>query len=59
MPQIVDAQHATHALGPLAAMELARDKRLAERDTRRWCLDRCMATGYCDAVENLWDMSSK
>ena len=45
--------------GELNSMELARDKKLAERDTRRWCLDRCMATGYCDAVEDLWEMSSQ
>merc|ERR1712093_441574 len=44
--------------GSLNEYQLARDKRLAERDTRRWCLDRCLATGYCDAVEDLWKLSS-
>ena len=29
-------------------MQRSKDKRLAERDTRQWCLDRCLATGYCE-----------
>ena len=29
-------------------MQRSKDARLAERDTRRWCLDRCLSTGYCD-----------
>ena len=29
-------------------MQRSKDARLAERDTRRWCLDRCLATGYCE-----------
>merc|ERR1719506_3603626 len=32
------------------AMIAARDAKLAERDTKKWCVDRCLATGYCDAV---------
>ena len=28
-------------------MQRSKDTRLAERDTRQWCLDRCLATGYC------------
>ena len=46
------------ASGELNDMQLAKDTKLAERDTRRWCLDRCLSTGYCDAVEDLWDMTS-
>ena len=30
-------------------MQRSKDTRLAERDTRQWCLDRCLATGYCEA----------
>jgi hypothetical protein len=36
-----------------------RDGKLAERDTRKWCLDRCLATGYCDAVEDLLEMTTE
>ena len=35
-----------------------RDERLAKADTRRFCLDRCLATGYCDALEDLLEMST-
>lgn len=47
------------ASGELNFMQKRKDQRLAERDTRRWCLDRCLATGYCDAVEDLYQMSSE
>ena len=40
-------------------MRAARDKMLAERDTRKWCLDRCLATGYCEAVEDLWKLTTQ
>ena len=43
-------------LNPVRA---ARDKMLAERDTRKWCLDRCLATGYCEAVEDLWKLTTQ
>ena len=43
-------------LNPVRA---ARDKLLAERDTRKWCLDRCLATGYCEAVEDLWKLTTQ
>jgi hypothetical protein len=39
-------------------MQEVRDRKLAEKDTRRWCLDRCLATGYCDAVEDLLAMTT-
>ena len=29
-------------------MQRSKDAQLAERDTRRWCLDRCLSTGYCE-----------
>ena len=35
-----------------------RDKRLATADTRKFCLDRCLATGYCDALEDLLEMTT-
>ena len=40
------------------AMIASRDAKLAERDTKKWCLERCLATGYCDAVEDILDMST-
>uniref|UniRef100_A0A7S0EQH5 Uncharacterized protein n=1 Tax=Phaeocystis antarctica TaxID=33657 RepID=A0A7S0EQH5_9EUKA len=40
-------------------MQRSKDTRLAERDTRQWCLDRCLATGYCEVIEDLWELSSE
>ena len=40
-------------------MQKVRDASLAKTDTRRWCLDRCLATGYCDTIEDLWEMTTK
>jgi hypothetical protein len=40
-------------------VQFRKDTRLASRDTRRWCLDRCLNTGHCDAVEDILDMSTK
>ena len=37
---------------------MGRDLRLAKENTHRFCLDRCLATGYCDALEDLLEMSS-
>eukprot|EP00320_Phaeocystis_rex_P009798 CAMPEP_0119065224 /NCGR_PEP_ID=MMETSP1178-20130426/8090_1 /TAXON_ID=33656 /ORGANISM="unid sp, Strain CCMP2000" /LENGTH=210 /DNA_ID=CAMNT_0007046725 /DNA_START=42 /DNA_END=675 /DNA_ORIENTATION=+ len=50
---------AAEAAGDLNPMQRSRDAKLAERDTRQWCVDRCLATGYCEAVEDLWELSSK
>ena len=47
------------ASGELNSMQMQKDLRLAERDTRRWCLDRCLSTGYCDVIEDLWSMSTE
>ena len=41
-----------------STVQQRKDKALMERDTRRWCLDRCLATGYCDAIEDLWEMDT-
>jgi hypothetical protein len=35
-----------------------RDAKLAQTDTRRFCPDRCLATGYCDALEDLLEMTT-
>ena len=39
-------------------VERMRDEKLAARDTRKWCLDRCLATGACEALEDLWQLSA-
>merc|ERR550514_1095577 len=36
-----------------------RDEKLAQKDTRAFCLDRCLATGYCDVLEDLLEMTTK
>ena len=41
---------AAEAAGDLNPMQRSRDKKLAERDTRQWGLDRCLATGYCEVA---------
>ena len=28
-------------------------------NVRGWCADRCLATGYCDAVEDLLDLTTE
>ena len=43
----------------LSPVQKVRDSRLAERDTRAWCLDRCLATGFCDTLEDLWAMNTE
>jgi len=40
-------------------MQARKDKKLATNDTKRWCADRCLATGYCDAVEDIMQMTTK
>jgi hypothetical protein len=35
-----------------------RDERLAKKNTRAYCLDRCLATGYCDVLEDLLTMTT-
>lgn len=41
------------------AMQARKDKKLAESDTRRWCVDRCLSTGHCEAVEDILRMTTK
>lgn len=35
-----------------------RDQRMAKENTRKFCLDRCLATGHCDALEDLLAMTT-
>lgn len=40
-------------------MQKARDKALANSDTRAWCVERCLATGHCEVAEDLWELSTE
>lgn len=40
-------------------VQFRKDAMLASRDTRKWCLDRCLNTGHCEAVEDILHMSTK
>ena len=42
-----------------SSMRRMRDEKLAQDDTRAFCLDRCLATGYCDVLEDLLEMTTK
>merc|ERR1712150_175681 len=35
-----------------------RDEKLVADDTRRFCIDRCLATGYCDVLEDFLEMTT-
>ena len=37
--------------------QVARDRRLAREDPRRYCADRCVATGNCDVYEDVLHLS--
>jgi len=35
-----------------------RDEKLAFDNPKAWCADRCLATGYCDVFEDVYDMTT-
>jgi hypothetical protein len=35
-----------------------RDEKLALDNPKAWCADRCLATGYCDVLEDFYEMST-
>lgn len=35
-----------------------RDKKLAASDPKRYCADRCLATGHCEVLEDFLDMAT-
>ena len=45
--------------GVLADAAHARREAGAGRHARAFCLDRCLATGYCDVLEDLLEMTTK
>merc|ERR1712167_169973 len=36
----------------------AKDKYLAARDRKTWCADRCLATGHCDVLEDIYELTT-
>jgi hypothetical protein len=36
-----------------------RDAKLAKENPKAWCADRCLATGHCEVLEDIYDMSSQ
>ena len=53
-----DAGHAFESVDEPVDFQKNRDVNLAKKDTKKFCLDRCLATGYCDALEDLLEMST-
>jgi len=43
----------------LSQKQLLRDHRLAQKNPMAYCADRCLATGYCDVFEDVFQLSSK
>jgi Ca2+-binding EF-hand superfamily protein len=35
-----------------------RDRKLADENPKKYCADRCLATGFCDALEDFYDMTT-
>jgi len=35
-----------------------RDRKLSQENPKKYCADRCLATGFCDALEDFYDMST-
>merc|ERR1719506_977669 len=35
-----------------------RDEKLARTNPKAWCADRCLATGYCDVLEDFYEMTT-
>ena len=35
-----------------------RDAKLAKENPKAWCADRCLSTGHCEVLEDIYDMTS-
>ena len=35
-----------------------RDEKLAKENPKAWCADRCLATGYCEVLEDIYTMTT-
>ena len=53
-----DAGHAFESMNEPEQHVSLRDRRLAENHPKKFCIDRCLATGYCDALEDLFKMTT-
>jgi hypothetical protein len=36
-----------------------RDERMAKANPKKYCVDRCLATGYCEVLEDILDMTTQ
>ena len=35
-----------------------RDEKLAKENPNAWCADRCLSTGHCDVLEDIYEMTT-
>merc|ERR550514_410785 len=49
-----------HALDDIEAnpYQQVKDVYLAAKDRKAWCADRCLATGHCDVLEDLYELTT-
>lgn len=40
-------------------IQMRKDKRMARDDPMRYCADRCVATGFCEVFEDMFEMGPK
>jgi hypothetical protein len=41
-----------------AKIQMRKDKRMYREDPARYCADRCVATGHCQVIEDIFDMDA-
>lgn len=50
--------HFSNAYSGENAFEFRRDKKLWQEHPQRYCADRCLATGYCEVLEDIYEMTT-
>merc|ERR1719473_2335505 len=38
--------------------QASKDRYLAAKDRKAWCADRCLATGHCDVLEDIYELTT-
>mmetsp|Transcript_6642 Transcript_6642/g.9704 ORF Transcript_6642/g.9704 Transcript_6642/m.9704 type:complete len:178 (-) Transcript_6642:29-562(-) len=56
LPQNFDVDESSLA-EPVLHRQEVRDRKMARRDPQRYCADRCISTGFCDAFEDFFEFS--
>lgn len=56
LPQGYDADESDLA-EPVLHRQQVKDRRLARDDPQKYCADRCLSTGYCDAFEDFFEFT--